>query len=104
MNVVARFGDEAAPGYQSSGTEDFFLSSWAWSAGAFAQRFHGHPVHRQNGWNSQYRYFPEGLWFDDGINLTWEPGITDDAELTSRGRTEPVEVSAVVTYYTIDSS
>lgn len=99
MNMVGRFGDDPSKAYDSSGTEDFFFSSWAWSAGAFAQRFHGHPVHRQNGWNSQYRYFSDGLWFDDGITFTWEPGPTDAPELTAGGDVGPVEVWALVTYY-----
>lgn len=99
LNLVARFGDEESKAYDSSGTEDFFFSSWAWSAGPYAERFHGHPVHRQNGWNSQYRYFSTGLWFDDGITFTWEPGPTDGPELTAGGDNLPVEVWAVITYY-----
>lgn len=99
MNMVGRFGDDPSKAYDSSGTEDFFFSSWAWSAGAFARRLHGHPVHRQNGWNSQYRYFSEGLWFDDGITFTWEPGPTDAPELTAGGDVGTVEVWALVTYY-----
>ncbi|MCH8063722.1 MAG: DUF2961 domain-containing protein [Chloroflexi bacterium] len=98
MNVVARFGDDDRPGFDSSGTEDFFLSSWGWSSGSYARRYQGHPVHRENGWNAQYRYFPTGLWFRDGIRLSWEPGPTDAAEV---GSGDPIKLWAAVSYYTI---
>jgi hypothetical protein len=101
MNMVGRNGNEPTITFNSSGTEDFFYSSWAWSAGPYAQRYHGHPVHRLNGWNSQYRYFSDGLWFEDGITFTWEPGPNDAAELTAGGDVAPVEVWALVTYYLI---
>ena len=98
MNVAARFGDSKTPDYDSSGTEDFFLSSWGWSSGPYAQRFQGHPVHRENGWDAQYRYFPTGLWYRDGIRLTWEPGPTDAPEV---GSGDPIKLWAAVSYYTI---
>jgi hypothetical protein len=56
-------------------------------------------VHRLGGWNSQYRYFPTGLWFEDGLVMTWEPGPTDPPEMTAGGRVGPVETYTVVTYY-----
>lgn len=101
MNVVGRFGDEDDIGFSSPGTEDFFMSSWAWSLGPTSSRYHGHPVHRQDGWNAQYRYFPTGLWFTDGFSMTWEPGPTDPPEMTAGGRVGPVELFSVVTYYLV---
>ena len=98
MNVVARFGDDDRPGFDSSGTEDFFLSSWGWSSGSYARRYQGHPVHRENGWDAQYRYFPAGLWFRDGIRLSWEPGLSDLQEI---GSGDPIKLWAAVSYYTI---
>ena len=100
MNLTGKFGDEDTPAFDTSGTEDFFLSSWGWSAGPFAQRFHGHPVHRENGWNSQYRYFPSGLWFQDGLTLTWALGPTDAPR--GGGGEAPVRVWWVVTYYVLE--
>lgn len=101
LNLVTRSGKEPTIVYDSSGTEDFFFSSWGWSAGPYAQKLHGHPVHRQNGWQAQYRYFSPGLWFDDGITLTWEPGPADGPELTAGGDIGPIEVWAVITYYLV---
>ena len=94
----ARFGDDDRPGFDSSGTDDFFLSSWGWSSGSYAQRYQGHPVHRENGWDAQYRYFPAGLWFRDGIRLSWEPGLSDLQEI---GSGDPIKLWAAVSYYTI---
>ena len=73
--------------------------SEAWpSSGAYAQRYQGHPVHREDGWDAQYRYFPAGLWFRDGIRLAWEPGPTDAQEI---GGGKPIQVWAAVSYYMV---
>ncbi|MCH7653897.1 MAG: hypothetical protein IIB14_09500, partial [Chloroflexi bacterium] len=46
----------------------------------------------------QYRYFPAGLWFRDGIRLSWEPGLSDLQEI---GSGDPIKLWAAVSYYTI---
>ncbi len=94
-NLNIYYGQEATPSLESSGTEDFFMASWAWAAGAYATTFHGAPVRQPRpGFVTAYRYFQNPSSFENGVRIAWELGPSDRPE--SGG---PIKLWSLVSYW-----
>lgn len=65
---------ETEPSIKSSGTEDFFMSAFAW-AGAYHTLNHGCVIREANGFTNVYRFLlPEQIHFNDGVRVVWHCG------------------------------
>ena len=88
-NVEFYVDGEVLPSFSSSGTEDFFKTSWATACGRYTTLEHGMPV-KENNFTSYYRYFfREPVTFDTSLLVRWQHG----------GAGFNVDVSSLVFYY-----
>ncbi len=85
---------EATPSISSSGTEDFFMSAFAWAETYHSQN-HGCVVREANGYTNVYRFLiPEGITFTNGIKVTWHAGEESQGAITGN-----MEIWSAVGYY-----
>jgi hypothetical protein len=97
-NVDIYIDGEVSPSFTSSGTEDFFMDSWAWASGTYLTRNHGNIERSTTTFTSAYRFFnDEPVRFNDGVRITWQAG-----ELSQGGMTQDIEIWATIVYYLED--
>lgn len=85
---------EVNPSVRSSGTEDFFMSAFAWVE-PYHTRNHGCVVREANGFTNCYRFLlPEFITFKKGIKVIWNAGQEEQGEIE-----EDMEIWSGVGYY-----
>jgi hypothetical protein len=93
-NINIYIDGESEPSIKSSGTEDFFMSAFAW-IGEYHTQNHGCVVRQGNGYTNVYRFLlPEQIHFSNGIRMTWQAGQQSQGEVTLN-----LELWSAIGYY-----